>query len=65
MTKKPENIKVEKGQTYFLCTCALSEKYPFCDGTHRNASTDLKSMHYTAQETCTMAYHPGEAPKKI
>jgi len=65
MTKKSENIKVEKGQTYFLCTCALSEKYPFCDGTHRNASPDKKSMPYTAEETCTMAYHPGKPPEKI
>ena len=65
MTKKPENIKVEKGKTYFLCTCALSEKYPFCDGAHRNGNTDKKSMHYTATETCTMAYQVGKNPEKI
>jgi CDGSH-type Zn-finger protein len=65
MTKKKENIKVEKGQTYFLCTCAHSKKYPFCDGSHRSVQPDKKSMPYTAEETCAVEYSPGQKPKKI
>lgn len=31
----PVMVKVEAGKTYAWCTCGLSEKQPFCDGTHK------------------------------
>ena len=34
--KSPYTIKVEKGKTYFWCSCGLSQKQPFCDGTHKS-----------------------------
>ena len=33
--KSPYKIKVEKGQVYYWCACGLSQKQPFCDGSHR------------------------------
>ena len=33
--KSPYKIKVEKGKIYFWCACGLSQKQPFCDGTHK------------------------------
>ena len=32
---EPAMVKVEAGKTYAWCTCGLSEKQPFCDGTHK------------------------------
>ena len=32
--KSPYKIKVEKGKTYFWCSCGSSQKQPFCDGSH-------------------------------
>lgn len=34
--KEPQLVKLEKGKTYAWCTCGLSLKQPFCDGTHKN-----------------------------
>jgi CDGSH iron-sulfur domain-containing protein 3 len=31
----PEMVKVVPGKVYAWCTCGLSEKQPFCDGTHK------------------------------
>ena len=31
-------VELEKGKTYFFCTCGLSEKQPFCDGSHSGSS---------------------------
>ena len=33
--KSPYKIKAEKDKTYFWCSCGLSQKQPFCDGTHK------------------------------
>ena len=32
--KTPYKVKVEKGKTYFWCSCGSSSKQPFCDGSH-------------------------------
>jgi CDGSH iron-sulfur domain-containing protein 3 len=31
----PIAVNVEKDKTYAWCTCGLSEKSPWCDGTHK------------------------------
>ena len=31
----PYKAKVEKDKTYFWCSCGLSKKQPFCDGSHK------------------------------
>ena len=33
--KNPYKIRVEKGKSYFWCSCGLSRKQPFCDGSHK------------------------------
>lgn len=30
-------VKVQEGKTYFLCSCSLSDKYPFCNGAHKGS----------------------------
>ena len=32
---EPAMVKVVPGKIYAWCTCGLSEKQPFCDGTHK------------------------------
>ena len=46
--KKPYVIEVEKGKSYYWCQCGLSNKQPFCDGSHK--VTNLKPVHYKATE---------------
>ena len=36
--KGPYKIKVRKSETYFWCSCGLSQKQPFCDGSHSKTS---------------------------
>jgi CDGSH-type Zn-finger protein len=33
----PFKIDVEAGKTYYWCTCGLSNKQPFCDGSHKGS----------------------------
>ena len=42
----PIKTELEAGKTYYWCTCGLSKKQPFCDGSH--ASTDFKPQAFTA-----------------
>tara|TARA_B100000029_G_scaffold449811_1_gene473294 strand:- start:1021 stop:1263 length:243 start_codon:yes stop_codon:yes gene_type:complete len=62
--KGPFKLKVEKGKTYSWCTCGLSKKQPFCDGSHREEGK-FKSLKYLAQESkevffcgCKMSKNP-------
>ncbi len=47
--KNPAAIDLEEGKDYWFCTCGLSEKQPFCDGTHKGSG--YKSMKFTAEKT--------------
>jgi len=33
----PFGIEVESGKSYFWCSCGLSQKQPFCDGSHKGS----------------------------
>jgi CDGSH-type Zn-finger protein len=43
----PAAVDLEKGKTYYFCTCGRSQKQPFCDGAHKNG-TGFKSLAFTA-----------------
>ena len=62
--KSPYKVMVEKDKTYFWCTCGLSKKQPFCDGSHKTEGK-YKSFKYLATENkevyfcgCKMTKHP-------
>lgn len=42
-------VDVEEGKTYFWCACGLSQKQPFCDGSHK--ATSLAPVKFTAEKT--------------
>jgi CDGSH-type Zn-finger protein len=46
---EPIEVTVESGKSYWWCTCGLSKKQPFCDGSHKG--TSLAPVHYVAKET--------------
>ena len=48
--KKPYKVRVEKGKIYFWCACGLSQKQPFCDGSHKK-NGKFKSLKYLADQT--------------
>jgi len=45
--KNPIKAEFEAGKTYYWCTCGLSKKQPFCDGSHK--STSLTPQAFTAE----------------
>ena len=47
--KSPYKVKVEKDKIYFWCVCGLSQKQPFCDGSHKKDGK-FKSLKYLAAE---------------
>lgn len=49
--KVPASVELEEGKDYWFCTCGLSEKQPFCDGSHKG--TEFKSQKFTAKKTGT------------
>ena len=62
--KNPYKIIVKKDKIYFWCACGLSQKQPFCDGTHKK-ERKFKSIKYLAEENkevffcgCKMTKHP-------
>ena len=40
-------INVEKGKSYYWCSCGKSSKQPFCDGSHKG--TEFKPLVYKFQ----------------
>ncbi|MFO1189456.1 MAG: CDGSH iron-sulfur domain-containing protein [Alphaproteobacteria bacterium] len=47
--KAPYGIDLEKGNKYAWCACGLSQKQPFCDGSHK--VTELRPVVFTADES--------------
>ncbi len=46
--KSPSKVKLEKGKKYFWCSCGLSKKQPFCDGSHKGSG--YKSVPFEVLE---------------
>ena len=42
-------LEVEKGKSYFWCSCGKSSKQPFCDGSHKGS--EFTPMAYKAEES--------------
>lgn len=47
--KAPYPMEVEAGKTYFWCACGLSQKQPYCDGSHK--ATGFTPLKFTAEAT--------------
>ena len=47
---QPFEISLEAGKQYYWCTCGLSKKNPFCDGSHKESDTGLKSHKFTCDK---------------
>jgi len=41
----PLKVSLEANFKYAYCTCGLSDKFPFCDGNHRN--TEFKPIKFS------------------
>ena len=52
--KAPIAAKVEKGKTYYWCTCGKSQNQPFCDGAHveysKEVGVEFTPLAWTAEE---------------
>jgi CDGSH-type Zn-finger protein len=44
--RAPYIVKVEAGKTYVWCSCGLSTKQPWCDGSHKG--TTFKPISFVA-----------------
>jgi CDGSH-type Zn-finger protein len=65
MEHNPIEATLEANRKYCWCTCGLSMKEPFCDGTHKTADTDKRSLHFYVDEpkkawlcTCKQTKNP-------
>ncbi len=62
--KAPYAVELEEGKKYAWCTCGLSAKQPFCDGSHKGG--EFSPILFTAEASKT-AYlcgckHTASAP---
>jgi CDGSH-type Zn-finger protein len=44
---EPAMVNVIPGKIYAWCTCGLSEKQPFCDGTHKRIEPTINELGET------------------
>ena len=42
-------VEVEEGKKYFWCACGLSQRQPFCDGSHQ--ATGISTIPYIATKS--------------
>lgn len=50
--KEPYKVDVVEGKSYAWCACGLSERQPFCDGSH--SATDFAPVVWKADATKTV-----------
>lgn len=51
--KAPYKVELKAGEKYSWCSCGLTKTEPFCDGSHKFAETELKSVKIYPEETKT------------
>lgn len=49
----PAKVELEPG-TYLWCTCGLSQKQPFCDGSHKGTSFSPHRFEITAPKRVSL-----------
>lgn len=53
--KVPSYVQLVAGKKYYWCSCGLSKKQPFCDGSHKayneEHKTELKPDVFTVEKT--------------
>ena len=49
----PSVIELEPGD-YFWCSCGLSQKQPFCDGSHKGTSFGPEKITITEKKTVAL-----------
>ena len=42
--ESPIGVNVLEGKSYFWCSCGISSKQPFCDGSHKGTEFYLKYL---------------------
>jgi CDGSH-type Zn-finger protein len=61
--KAPIKVSVEAGKDYWWCSCGLSKKQPFCDGTHKG--TGLAPSKFTPSSDGDLWFCACKATKKM
>ena len=56
-------IEVEAGKSYWWCSCGMSSKQPFCDGTHKSSS--FTPVKFTAPASGTVSFCGCKASSKF
>ncbi len=63
MQNKPYKVKLESGRNYAWCSCGLSSKDPFCDGSH--SKVGKHPLIFSVEETkeyylcgCKLTHNP-------
>ena len=52
--ESPIGVDVLEGKSYFWCTCGISSKQPFCDGSHKGS--EFNPVAYKAEATKKMFF---------
>ncbi|CAJ0569204.1 unnamed protein product, partial [Mesorhabditis spiculigera] len=49
--KKPTKVSLDSGKTYSWCSCGLSVKQPFCDGSHKpDGMTNCRPVRFQVEK---------------
>ena len=48
--KFPYKISIESDKSYYWCSCGLSSKQPFCDGSHKRLQTGITPIKFVAEK---------------